>query len=314
MILSILKTIGVILLIILAIIIFILLLLLFIPIRYRFWGSYDDAPDGEAVIKWAPVLLKAFAAYHNKQLEYTVWLLGGVVMTNTTKKLSWIGRRFFVFGDGKEDEAANSMGNEDSDFQESNVAFGEEEQRKRNVFRNEEDIQQEETMLKEPGQKNDREAEKRVRKSFFLRIKKKKRAFQKRWQEFVKRLRKIQNKKEALLKVYHSKRFEQAKCDLKQYAGEILCILKPDRLEGDIRFGLEDPANTGYVLGVLAMLLPLYQGFLTVEPDFTQQIIKGNLKGNGKIKLIFVVKLVIKVILNKNLIKVTKKVQTILQE
>ncbi|MDE6433478.1 MAG: DUF2953 domain-containing protein [Lachnospiraceae bacterium] len=314
MILSILKVIGVVLLIILALIIFILLLLLFIPIRYRFWGSYDDTLDGEAVIKWEPVLLKAFAAYHNKQLEYTVWLFGGVVMTNTAKKLSWIGRRFFVFGDGKEDESASSMESEGFDFQESNVAFGDEERRKGNVFRDEEDLQQEETILKEPGQKNDGKAEKRVRKSFFLQIKKKKRAFQKRWKEFVKRLRKIQNKKEALLKVYHSKRFEQAKYDLKQYAGEILCILKPDRLEGDIRFGLEDPANTGYVLGVLAMLLPLYQGFLTVEPDFTQQIIKGNLKGNGKIKLISVVKLVIKVILNKNLIKVTKKVQTILQE
>ena len=85
----------------------------------------------------------------------------------------------------------------------------------------------------------------------------------------------MNQKREALSRVYHSKRFEQVKVDLKKYAGEIFRILKPDRLEGNVRLGLEDPANTGYVLGLLAMLLPFYQGFLTIEPDFTQQILKG---------------------------------------
>ena len=116
-----------------------------------------------------------------------------------------------------------------------------------------------------------------------------------------------------MLKVYNSERFSKAKNDLKQYAGIILRILKPDRLEGYIRFGLEDPANTGYILGVLACMLPFYQEFLTIEPDFTRQIVSGHLNGNGKIRLVSVVKLAIQVILNKNLIKVTKKVQTILQ-
>lgn len=311
MILSILKTIGIIFLMILVIIIFILLLVLFVPIRYRFWGDYEDAPDGEAVIKWAPVFLKATASYHNKQFVYTVWLLGGVVMTNTEAKLSWIGRRFFDFGNDEEEENTNRMASETVDVPEPGAGFQAEAQQ---VFRDEKDLSKEDMILNEPGRKHDRKAEKRAHKPLFLRIKEKKRSFQKRWQEFVKRLKKIQNKKESLLKVYHSRRFEQAKSDLKQCAGEILRILKPDQLEGDIKFGLENPANTGYVLGMLAMILPLYQGFLTVEPDFTQQIIKGNLKGNGRIRFISVAKLGIKVILNKNLIKVTRKVQTILQE
>lgn len=311
MILSILKTIGIIFLIILVIIIFILLLVLFVPIRYRFWGDYEDAPDGEAVIKWAPVFLKATASYHNKQFVYTVRLFGGVVMTNTKARLSWIGRRFFDFGNDEEEDT-NRMASETVDVPKPGAGFQAEEQQMRQVFRDEKDSSKEDMLLEESGQKGT--AKKRVRKPLFLRIKEKKRSFQMRWQEFVKRLKKIQNKKESLLKVYHSRRFEQAKSDLKQYAGEILRILKPDQLEGDIKFGLENPANTGYVLGMLAMLLPLYQGFLTVEPDFTQQIIKGNLKGNGRIRFISVAKLGIKVILNKNLIKVTRKVQTILQE
>lgn len=311
MILSILKVIGVILLIILAVIIFILLLVLFVPMRYRFSGKYETAPDGEALIKWAPVLLKAFAAYHNNQLEYTVWLFGGVVMTNTGAKLSWIGRRFFNFEDDEED--AGSMEAGDSNHLDFDVSFKDTGQMKEDVLWDREDLSEEETLLKGADRKKDYDAKRQTRKSFFERIREKKKAFHKRKQGFINRLKKVQNKKEALLRVYHSKRFEQVKLDLKQYVGELFHILKPDRLEGHVRFGLEDPANTGHVLGVMAMLLPLYQGFLTVEPDFTQQIIKGYLKGNGKIRLIFVVKLGIKVILNKNLIKVTKKVQTILE-
>jgi len=310
MILSILKVIGVILLVILAVLIFILLLVLFVPIRYRFFGSYEDTADGEAKIKWAPVLLKAFVAYHNNQLEYTVWLFGGVVLTNTTAKLSFIGRRFFG---SEEEEVIGQTETQASKSLDMDVSFMDTEHRNGDVFGDEEDWHEEEAVLKKHALKNDRKAEQKKRKSFFERIKETKKAFHKRCQRFSDRLKSINDKKDALLRVYHSRRFEQAKIDLKQYIGVLFRILKPDQLEGYVRFGLKDPSNTGYVLGGLSMMLPLYQGFLTIEPDFTQQIIKGNLKGNGKIRLISVVKLGIKVILNKNLIKVTKKVQTILE-
>lgn len=61
------------------------------------------------------------------------------------------------------------------------------------------------------------------------------------------------------------------------------------------------------------MFLPLYQGFLDVQPDFEKKCLDGNLKGKGKIYLFSIVKLALKVIFNKNLIKVTKKVQTIIE-
>ena len=104
MILSILKVIGIILLIILTLIIFILLLVLFSPIRYQFSGSLNDEPEGDISVKWAPVLLRITVTYHNKQLEYIVRLLGGVVMTNTPAKISWIGRKFFSFGESDDEE------------------------------------------------------------------------------------------------------------------------------------------------------------------------------------------------------------------
>lgn len=323
MILSILKVIGIILLIILAVIIFIVLVVLFTPVRYRFSGSVHDALEGEAVIRWRPVLLKAEAAYHHKELIYTVSLLGGVVMTNTPAKLSWLGRK--LFGEAEKapakspkkagrkpppknkQAAGKTAGNKETPQESSQYTAGWQEE--------EEDFfsDRSQETFSENHIKTKQQAQDEKKESFFQRFQKKRKKFQRKWREFVRTVRKLNHKKEALLTLYHSKRFEQAKLDLKQYIGTVIQIIKPEHLEGYIRFGLDNPANTGYIFGIAAMFIPLYQGFLTVEPDFTEQIHKGFLRGNGKIHLISVVKLAIKVILNKNLIKVTKKVQTILE-
>ncbi|MDD6070192.1 MAG: DUF2953 domain-containing protein [Clostridiales bacterium] len=309
MILSILKVIGIVLLIILTLIIFILLLVLFSPIRYQFSGRLEDEPEGDISVKWAPVLLRITVTYHNKQLEYVIRLIGGVVMTNTPAKISWIGRKFFSFGESEKEVDEDTEHVEEKSLSDSEKSFQDVSSEKESL---KEEIERQTAKKAENTRKISRKR-RRKKTSFVNRIQKKIRNLQRKIREIIHTLKNMNQKREALSRVYHSKRFQQVKVDLKKYAGEIFRILKPDRLEGNVRFGLEDPANTGYILGILAMLLPVYQGFLTIEPDFTQQILKGCLQGKGKIRLIFVVKLVIKVILNKNLIKVTKKVQTILE-
>lgn len=322
MILSILKVIGIILLIIVAVIIFILLVVLLTPIRYRFSGNLGDALEGEAVVRWRPVFLKAEAAYHNKEFQYTVSLFGGVVMTNTQKKLSWLGRKLFGDDEGELPRASKKA---DKKPPPKNRQTAGKTAAKKEVLQENSgytaDWQEEEDFFSE-GNKGpvsgrqiqpEQHTKHEKKESFFQKFQKKRKQFQRKWREFVRTVRKLNHKKEALLTLYHSKRFEQVKLDLKQYMGTVIQIIKPDHLEGYIRFGLDNPANTGYIFGIAAMFIPLYQGFLTVEPDFTQQIHKGFLRGNGKIRLNSVVKLAIKVILNKNLIKVTKKVQTILE-
>jgi hypothetical protein len=325
MIVSVLKVIGIILLIILFIIIFIVGLVLFSPICYDFSGNFDDNLTFQAKVKWRPVLLKANATGNGSQISYTVKLFGGVVMTNTGEKLSWLGRKFFDFGE-KEQEGISFQQDEGKPFDGyGGNSFESEQSVKKNQKKEEyqksdyspfpDDNWQtdKENDKSEKMERNEKNAKKQSKPSFFRRIKIKLQTFREKCNKLLKQLKKINRKREALLQIYHSRRFEQLKKDIKQYAVDIFRIIKPDRLEGKILFGLEDPATTGQILGVIAMILPLYQGFLTVEPDFTQQIIKGDLKGKGKIRLIFVVKLAIKVILNKNLIKVTKKVQTILE-
>lgn len=326
MILSVLKVIGVILLIIIGLLIFILGLILFVPIRYQFEGSYQDILEGNGSVRWFPIFLKISANVKNNRLEYVVKMFGGVVMTNTDAKLSWLGRKFFSFEE--EEEAQADQENLQNDKTKETFA---EKKRTAEVTVQEKDFEErtlekdslEKTISDDKNTKEDttaegpdadgtsKEGQKRV--GILDRIRGRIQKWKKGWKAFLKKLKEINCKKDALLKVYHSKRFDMAKQDIKIYLKEIFSIIKPDKLEGYLHFGLEDPAITGQILGMLAMILPLYQGFLTINPDFTKSCLDGTLKGKGKIFLFPIVKLAFKVILNKNLIKVTKKVQTILE-
>ncbi len=305
MILTVLKVTGIVLLVILGLLIFILGMLLFVPIRYRFAGSFYSVLQAEASVKWRPVMLNAAVFCENQEVKYVIKLFGQVVMTNTDKKISWLGRKFFAFDDEEEDfskelkeqkEESRVEQTEDRRYfeKESGTAVTDfEESRRRNTGRKRE-------------KKTDREP-------LLLKIREKIRDICEKLRLLMDKLKNINSKKDALLKVYHSKRFELAKKDIIDYAKEILAIIKPDELEGFVHFGLDNPADTGQVLGIISMALPLYDGFLTVEPDFEKACLEGNLKGNGKIRLYSILKLVLKVIFNKNLIKVTRKVQTIIE-
>lgn len=293
MILTVLKVTGIVLLVILGLLIFILGMLLFVPIRYRFAGSFYSVLQAEASVKWRPVMLNAAVFCENQEVKYVIKLFGQVVMTNTDKKISWLGRKFFAF-DEEEEDISRELKEEKEEKEESR----EEQTEGSRHFEKESG-----TAVTDPGEsRRENTGRKREKKTDWKPL-----------QLLIDKLKKINNKKDALLKVYHSRRFELAKRDIIDYVKEILAIIKPDELEGFVHFGLDNPADTGQVLGIISMALPLYDGFLTVEPDFEKACLEGNLKGNGKIRLYSILKLALKVIFNKNLIKVTKKVQTIIE-
>lgn len=293
MILTVLKVTGIVLLVILGLLIFILGMLLFVPIRYRFAGSFYSVLQAEASVKWRPVMLNAAVFCENQEVKYVIKLFGQVVMTNTDKKISWLGRKFFVF-DEEEEDISRELKEEKEEKEESR----EEQTEGSRHFEKESG-----TAVTDPGEsRRENTSRKREKKTDWKPL-----------QLLIDKLKKINNKKDALLKVYNSRRFELAKKDIIDYVKEILAIIKPDELEGFVHFGLDNPADTGQVLGIISMALPLYDGFLTVEPDFEKACLEGNLKGNGKIRLYSILKLALKVIFNKNLIKVTKKVQTIIE-
>lgn len=311
MILSILKIIGIILLVIVLLLIFILGIVLLAPIRYEFAGVYKEKPDGDVLVKWAPVLLKVTVAYHNETLEYVVRMFGGVVMTNTDAKLSWLGRRFF----SKEAERTENVSSKEEESK--GVVLAQDVIEFEGPKPNEENaVMKQDTSMDDA----DRNQKKKPRISFKQRIANKITAIRNTIQaaknkvpQIIQKLKSLNEEREQLLKVYHSKRFDKAKKDVIEYVKALWRIIKPKKLEGYVHFGLNDPASTGQALGIIAMFLSFYDRFLRIEPDFEQACFEGELKGKGKFCLFPIIKLAIKVMLNKNLIKVVKKVQTIIE-
>ena len=311
MILSILKGIGCVIGILLLLILLYIVLVCIIPVRYEFDGDYHDRFDGSTKFRYLPVGLKILVSYRNEKLQYTIRLFGGVIMTNTDAKISWIGRKLFADAEKEaEGDFVSDVDNDISDIVSVDTVRQSVEQDASGQAFQESVVQQ----AKESHTEEERQTPKQDNKQSFLqRIRDRIQNVKQRIRRIFRKGQQWDKKKEAILKVYHSQRFAVAKKDVKGYIRQFFHIIKPVKLEGEIHFGFDDPSVTGELLGAMACMLPLYQNYLTICPDFEQACIDGYLRGKGKIYLGALLILLLKILWNKNLIKVTKKVQTIIE-
>lgn len=325
MILSILKVIGIIILVLLAVILLLLFEVLFFPARYEFKGQFKEKTEGDVKVTWFPVLLKVIVSVHDGKLQYIIKAFGGVLMTNTDAKLSFLGKKFFTDQEKEKDfsEEKENMAMEEgmnSGHQKNPVAEAVYSGKQKNTEMEDgaySGIQGNITSGKDVDRAfQDAFLEKKHRENKVSLIQKLKQKIKKiinKMKGWIEGFKKINEKKEALLKVYHSKRFEKAKKDVILYIKKFIHIIKPDMLKGNAHFGLKDPAATGEVFGFLALFLPLYDEYFVLTPEFEYPCAEGNVEGKGKFRLFPLVVLGMHVIFNKNLIKVTKKVQTIIE-
>ena len=77
-----------------------------------------------------------------------------------------------------------------------------------------------------------------------------------------------------------------------------LLHIRPRKLSGNLRFGLSNPADTGQILGVIAMVPLFYQTELQIEPDFEAEdnYIQGQVYVKGHICCIHLVILIIRLL------------------
>lgn len=57
----------------------------------------------------------------------------------------------------------------------------------------------------------------------------------------------------------------------------------PRKITGYIHFGLENPAATGQLLGLLGVTCPIHKNKISVFPDFEKEIFEGELYAKGRI-------------------------------
>ena len=68
-------------------------------------------------------------------------------------------------------------------------------------------------------------------------------------------------------------------------AKKLVRYVLPKKVQGRIRFGFDDPYDTGQVLAAVSPFYGLYARTLTLEPDFTGTALDGELHFKGRIAL-----------------------------
>lgn len=95
----------------------------------------------------------------------------------------------------------------------------------------------------------------------------------------------------------HIRAFKKAKKEL--YI--LLKKLKPKKTNIKLRFGFEDPATTGKVLGGLSILYPFLGEITEITPDFENQVLKGTVYLNGKIRFCHFAGMLLNLVLCKDI-------------
>ena len=87
---------------------------------------------------------------------------------------------------------------------------------------------------------------------------------------------------------------------------KILKHILPRRWQVDAELGFDSPDTLGTILGVVGMFYPIFHKHLNIYPDFEEEVlcVKGFFK--GRITLLSLLIIGLKVLLNKNLRKVLK--------
>lgn len=93
----------------------------------------------------------------------------------------------------------------------------------------------------------------------------------------------------------------------------LLVSLKPNNLKGNVRFGMEDPYQTGQILAGLSVLYPIYGDNVEIYPEFDKKILEGDVYLKGHIRGVHAVKMVFNIIIDKNVRTTIKDVKALFE-
>ena len=106
----------------------------------------------------------------------------------------------------------------------------------------------------------------------------------------------IQHAKEFLTNETHGLAFNIVKSEIYRLAKH----LRPRKLKGEVRYGLEDPYHTGLVLAGLSVLYPFLDERLSIYPDFEKKVLEGQVCITGNMRAVVFLRIIIKLFFDKN--------------
>ena len=300
--LMILKVLGIIILSLLCLVIFLLCLILFVPIKYNIYGAYHEKLDVKIRVSWLLRLI-SFKAEYNDDFKYRLRILvfnvlksdspsKDAIKKTTTKKEKNVFEDDFEEKEDKEDKeddflTANSEGVED--IKDENVKDNKDVVEPDDV----EDIS--EQIKKESVFEKIRHAYRNLRDKIGKLLK-----------EIKKTYNDIKTKKEDISskinKVKDMIEDEENKAFVHFIflrVKEVFRAIKPRKYSIKLHIGFEDPATTGQVLMFIAPFCGLTGLLMDIDAEFDRDVKEADIKLKGHVRLISILVIAIKLLLNK---------------
>lgn len=315
-ILLILKVLGITLLILLGIVLLLVLLLLLAPFHYTIDAEYYGDVKAVGRIQWLCFVLDLKGVYGNNKFLYYLKSFGFMISTNDEED-----KHYRAVSDEEAESDKSSDKAKPSKAEKVPVKVVEDEfetyeqeqkpksepQKKSIFMRIYEEIESGlEWVVTIPMRVHDKISELMARiLDFFANL-------AENMNKVIKKrdmiLQKITGVRSLLEKPYTKKVLKDGKVLLKKMWKHV----RPRKLQGSIHFGLEDPATTGQLLGVVGMLYPVYRNHFVIAPDFEQQIFEGKIYAKGRVQIGRMTFLALRFMLTRDFFKTVQRARTII--
>ena len=118
---------------------------------------------------------------------------------------------------------------------------------------------------------------------------------------FADRIKRICEKASSLREAVEDEENQKAFRLLISRVKYLLHHLRFRKFEGRLRFGFDDPAMMGRILGVLSLFYPLYGESFTLTPVFDHTVFEGEIALKGHVRLIHILIAAIQLMMNKKI-------------
>ena len=300
-----LKIIGIILLAVLALLLLFLLAVLFVPVRYKGDGSYHGGIKGTAAVTW---LFRAvsFRLAYDRDMAVSFKLFGfPLISEKGEKEDDDFAVQAAELGGGREAPSEGKRAEPPKDQTQEPVPQNpKEETQEPPAAEIEAPKPSAEKGKKEDGAPEPEKPKESRLVRFLNRLKEKTLAL---WKRLCGTVRGLLKKKEELLKKYRKAReFLEKEENQKTFklvirqGKRIFFHLFPKKLEGHIRFGLEDPYRMGQILCIISPFYGFYGKNLEIEPVFDETALEGEVSFKGRIRLGTLLFLGLRLLADKN--------------
>ena len=132
------------------------------------------------------------------------------------------------------------------------------------------------------------------------------------WKNLSKRKDHLQSTVEKYHSFWNRTCTQVAKDHILREVKYLLRHILPKKLEGTLTIGLEDPATTGQVLGILCVLAVFTGNHLEVNGNFEEKMLEGDVSIKGHIRLCHIAKSAISLLIDKNIRKTIKEIRRLM--